>query len=176
VQLQFEKIIYPISRFALVTILSTICFSSLNSQDQTVVRGKVYDAKTKQPLPFVDVTFKGTYVGASTDLDGEYKIKTKNPSDTLMATFVGYKTSYKLIAQEDRQKLDFYLEEEGVIGDEITIVAKKQRYRKKNNPAVELINKVIANKDRNKIEAQAYYNYSSLRTFSFYGITSILLK
>jgi len=129
------------------------------TQDLTVVKGRVFDAKTNQPLPFVDVTFKGTYVGASTDLDGQYLIKTKNPSDTLMASFVGYKTEIKLISQESRNKLDFYLEEEGIVGQEVTITAKKQRYRKKNNPAVELIKKVIENKDRNKLENQEFYSY-----------------
>ncbi len=141
-------------------IICLLCYSSTTfAQDLTVVKGRVFDAKSKQPLPFVDVTFKGTYVGASTDLDGQYKIKTKNPSDTLMATFVGYKTSYKLIAQEDRNRVDFYLEEEGIMGEEVTIIGKKAKYKKKNNPAVELIQKVIANKDKNRIESQDYYNY-----------------
>ena len=129
------------------------------AQELTTVKGRVFDAVSKQPLGFVDVTFKGTYVGASTDLDGQYLIKTKNPSDTLMATFVGYKTVFKVVSQEDKQKIDFYLEEEGVVGDEVTIVAKKQRYRKKNNPAVELIRKVIENKDRNKLENLPHYSY-----------------
>ncbi len=144
-----------------LTFLCLVFLTSLTlkGQEQTVVRGKVFDAKTKLPLPFVDVTFKGTYVGASTDLDGQYKIKTKNPSDTLMASFVGYSTQIKIVSQEDRQRIDFYLEEEGIIGDEVTIIGKKQRYKKKDNPAVELIKKVSENKDRNRIESQDYYNY-----------------
>ena len=145
--------------FSTILVLFLGATSATYGQEKTVVVGKVYDANTKQPLPFVGVTFKGTYVGVSTDLDGQYKINTKNPSDTLMATFVGYKTVFKVITKEERQRIDFYLEEEGVVGDEITIVGKKQRYRKKNNPAVELINKVIANKDKNKLESQAYYNF-----------------
>ena len=146
-------------RSLILIFLYLLTSNLLHGQDLTTVRGKVFDARTKQPLPFVDVTFKGTYVGTSTDLDGQYVIKTKNPSDTLMATFVGYKTEYKKVQRENRQRVNFYLEEEGIVGDEVTIVAKKQKYSKKNNPAVELIRKVIENKDRNRLKGQDYYNY-----------------
>lgn len=146
--------------WVMIFIISGSSNSTLLSQKSTTVKGRVFDKKSNEPLPFVDVTFSGTYVGASTDLDGQYQIKTKNPSDTLMASFVGYKTAYKTVTQEDRQKIDFYLEEEGVTADAVTIIAKKGRYKKKNNPAVDLIKKVIDNKGRNKIESQAYYNYN----------------
>lgn len=145
------------------SLLVIICFSgiqqSLHAQKLTTVLGKVYDAKTKQPLPFVDVVFKGTYVGTSTDLDGQYLIKTRFPSDTLQVSFIGYKTMTEKINQEDRQVIDFYLEEEGLQMESVTIVAKKGKYRKKNNPAVDLMRKVIANRDRNRLEAQDYYSY-----------------
>ena len=157
----------PLYRLAQSLIISLATFVlilsgtlSLTAQDQTVVVGHVYDAKTKEALPFVDVTFKGTYVGASTDLDGQYKIKTRNPSDTIMASFVGYLSSYKVVSKEDRQRIDFYLTEEGIVGDEVTIIGKKARYSKKNNPAVDLIKKVMDNKDQNRIESQDYYNYN----------------
>lgn len=132
---------------------------SLSAQDQTTIRGKVYDAKTKEPLSFVDVGFKNTFVGVSTDLDGQYLIKTKNPSDSLYASFLGYTTVYKSIVKEDRQVIDFYLAEEGVVADAVTITGKKGKYKKKGNPAVELYQKVIANKDRNRMESKDYYNY-----------------
>ena len=132
---------------------------SLFGQKATTVIGKVFDARTKEPLPFVDVVLKGTYVGASTDLDGRYEIKTKFASDTIMVSFLGYKTQEQPIKQEQRQVMNFYLEEEGILMESVTIVEKKGRYRKKNNPAVELMRKVIENRDRNKLEAQDYYNY-----------------
>ncbi|MBT8230927.1 MAG: DUF5686 and carboxypeptidase regulatory-like domain-containing protein, partial [Bacteroidia bacterium] len=150
---------------SLIKLLSLACFiifsfsNEISGQDLTTVVGKVFEAKSKQPLPFVDVIFKGTYVGASTDLDGQFLIKTRYPSDTLSVSFLGYATQEVKINKGERQVLNFYLEEEGVIGETVTIVEKKGRYRKKNNPAVELMRKVIANRDRNRLEAQDYYNY-----------------
>ncbi|MEM8906664.1 MAG: DUF5686 family protein, partial [Bacteroidota bacterium] len=41
----------------------------------------------------------------------------------------------------------------------VTVKAKKGRYRKKNNPAVELIRKVIKNKKKNRLESFDYYEY-----------------
>ena len=151
-----------ITLIKLLSLSILILFSLSNrvtAQELTTVVGKVFDAKTKQALPFVDVIFKGTYVGASTDLDGQFLIKTRFPSDTLSVSFLGYATQEVKITKGERQVLNFYLEEEGVIGETVTIVEKKGRYRKKNNPAVELMRKVIANRDRNRLEAQDYYNY-----------------
>ena len=142
--------------FALFIIIGAPT-QSIYAQKTTTIIGKVFDARTKEPLPFVDVILKGTYVGASTDLDGKYEIKTKFASDTIMVSFLGYQTQEQAIVQEDRQVLDFYLEEEGILMESVTIVEKKGRYRKKNNPAVELMRKVIENRDRNKLEAQDYY-------------------
>ncbi len=154
--------IFSISKTLRITLLLLgILFvqESLHAQKLTVIRGKVFDAKTKEPLPFVDLILKGTYVGASTDLDGQYLIKTKNPSDTIVCNFIGYKPMELPITKEDKQVINFYLEEEGIQIDAITVVAKKGRYRKKGNPAVELMRKVIDNRDRNRIESKEHYRY-----------------
>ena len=61
--------------------------------------------------------------------------------------------------QEEKQTIDFYLEQEGVSIKAVTITEKKGKYRKKNNPAVDLMRKVIENRDRNRLEAQEHYTY-----------------
>ena len=141
------------------TAILLLFVSSAFGQKLTTIKGRVLDAKTKQPLPFVDVVLKGTYVGVSTDLDGQYLIQTKNPSDSIEVSFIGYKTITEKIELEERQVMDFYLEEEGLRLESVTIVAEKGRYRKKNNPAVDLMRKVIENRDRNRLESQDYYRY-----------------
>ena len=144
---------------SLLVLLVVSIGTSLSAQDKTIVKGKVFDARTNEPLAFVDVIFKGTFVGASTDLDGQYLLNTKIPSDTLSASYLGYKTLSMPIVRGTRQTINFYLEEEGVVAEAVTITSKKGRYRKKGNPAVELIKKVTANKDKNRIESQEFYNF-----------------
>ena len=134
-------------------------FSFAHGQNITKIKGRVFDAQTKEPMPFVDLILKDTYVGASTDLDGRYEIETKNPSDTLECNFIGYKAVALPIKKEEKQTIDFYLEQEGVSIAAVTIVEKKGRYRKKNNPAVDLMRNVIENRDRNRLEAQPHYSY-----------------
>jgi hypothetical protein len=134
-------------------------FSQLSAQDLTVIKGRVFDATTKDPMPFVDLILKDTYVGASTDLDGRYRIETKNPSDSIICNFIGYKAVTLPIEKEARQTINFYLEQEGVSIEAVTITEKKGRYRKKNNPAVDLMRNVIDNRDRNRLESQEHYNY-----------------
>ena len=145
-------------KISLLFIL-TFSINDLSAQDLTTIKGTVLDAKTKLPLAFVDVVLKGTYVGVSTDLDGQYLIQTKNPSDTIQVSYLGYKTIELAIKKEEKQKMDFYMEEEGYQLDNVTIVGQKGKYRKKNNPAVDLMRKVIANRDKNNIESQDYYEY-----------------
>lgn len=147
-----------LAKISLLFVL-VLNINDISAQKLTTIKGKVLDAKTKEPLAFVDVVLKGTYVGVSTDLDGQYLIQTKNPSDTIQVAYLGYTTIELPIQKETKQKMDFYMEEEGYQLEKVTILAKKGKYRKKNNPAVELMRKVIANRDKNKIESQDYYEY-----------------
>ena len=52
--------------------------------------GTVTDSKTKEPIPFVTVAFKGIPIGTTTDFNGKYSIETKKPGDSLYATCLGY--------------------------------------------------------------------------------------
>lgn len=135
------------------------------SQDVTIITGKVIDKFDKSPLPFVDVYFKASNVGASTDLDGVFRIDTRYATDSLTATFIGYKPVTVAIEKNVRkQSINFELENESVVGDEVVIKAKKQRYRKKGNPAVELIKKVMENKGENRLKGQDFYSFNKHET------------
>ena len=123
----------------------------------TRVKGVVLDKETKEPLPFVNLAFVGTTVGTTTDFDGKYEIETQWGSETLEATYLGYISSSATITVGERQVIDFELESESLKLDEVVVKAKKKRYRKKNNPAVELMRKVIANKGNNSLGSHDYY-------------------
>ncbi len=146
------------------------CFTVYNanqgySQDATIIVGKVVDKFSKEPLPFVDVYFKSANIGASTDLDGMYRIDTRYATDSLTATFIGF-TPVTVGIQKGvrRQVINFELENSSVIADEVVVSAKKQKYRKKGNPAVELIKKVMANKGENRLKGQPHYSYEKHET------------
>ena len=57
----------------------------------TVVKGTVTDAKTKETLPYVTVVFAGSTQGISTDNNGKFSISTSNATYTqIKISFVGY--------------------------------------------------------------------------------------
>lgn len=141
------------------SLLLVIVALSGYAQKVTKVRGTVYDKQTKEPLPFVDVGFLGTSVGVSTDLDGRYTIDTRFPSDTLFASFLSYKTEYKVIERNKTNRFDFYLDSESIKMETVTILEKKGKYKKKNNPAIDLSRKVIENKYINSLKGRDYYKY-----------------
>ena len=67
----------------------------VDAQNLVKIKGKVIDGKTKEPLPFVNITFVGVTVGTTTDFDGNYVIETQWGSDSLEATYVGYDAQAK---------------------------------------------------------------------------------
>ena len=75
----------------LLPLLFLSGMTSLDAQVKSLIKGRVRDAKTGEGLPSVNVTIKGTYYGAATDPDGNYKILNVGPgSYTLEFSLIGY--------------------------------------------------------------------------------------
>jgi len=127
---------------------------------QTVVKGRVTDAATGAPMPFVTVVLKGTVEGMNTDVNGEYSLQTNEKTTTVEFSFVGYNTTSRQIKQGETQTLNVAMMEDKRMLDEVVVKPKKEKYRNKNNPAVELIRKVIANKDKNRVSSYDYVSYT----------------
>ena len=72
--------------------LSIFLFVPIIFFAQTTVSGKVVDKKEKVPLSGVDVIIKGTTKGTATDFDGKFSISDVQPKDTLVFSYLGYKT------------------------------------------------------------------------------------
>lgn len=146
---------------ALVFTLTSLLLLTATSYSQgyTKVSGTVTDATTGEPLPFVNISFKGKNIGTTTDFDGKYQISTQWASETLMASFVGYEIIEKPVVLGDNQTIDFQLLSSTEELETFEFVEEKKRYRNKNNPAVELIKNVISHKDQNRKEGYDFYEY-----------------
>jgi len=147
-------------RFLLLLLVTGLSFGSISAQGVTKVSGKVYDDETGEALAFVNVIFKGTSVGTSTDLDGYFEIESRFVSDSLCANFLGFAETCMFIPKEQRTRnIELRLKKKQLLLKNVVVVAKKGRYSKKNNPAVDLMRKVIANKGSNRLEGQDYYSF-----------------
>ncbi|MCK4328692.1 TonB-dependent receptor [candidate division WOR-3 bacterium] len=95
--------------------------------------GYVYDAVSGVGLPGVNLVLEGTTMGASTDLDGAFKISgIKSGVYTLTATMMGYKNkSYRLDLSGDKTvRTDFYLEEKVIEMKGIEVVGERPMIEK----------------------------------------------
>lgn len=139
--------------------LLTFCLQ-MSAQGVTKVSGTVVDDESGEPMAFVNVIFKGTSVGTSTDLDGYFEIESRFVSDSLCANFLGFNEACIKITKEQRTRnIVLRLKQKQLTLKNVIVVAKKGRYRKKNNPAVELMRKVIKNKKDNRLEGQDFYSF-----------------
>lgn len=88
-------------------------------QQQNLVTGTVIDTKGEKLLG-VNVTVKGTTIGALTDLEGRYSIAVPNASATLQFSFIGY-VQQEVIAG-DRKVIDVTLAEDVQLLEEVVVV------------------------------------------------------
>lgn len=145
--------------YQLLLFCLSILALNANAQKLTKIKGTVIDAKTKEPLPFVNIAFKGANVGTTTDFDGNYYLETQWGTATLQASFVGYKTASKPVKLGASQTINFQMANEAIEMEVFEVKADKKRYKNKGNPAVALIKKVIEHKDDNRKESMDYYQY-----------------
>src|SRR3954453_2773144 len=146
------------NRIVLTLLLLIACF--ITSYSQTVVRGIIKDAATKQPLQSVSIYFKGGK-GVTSGADGAFTLTSVNPKlTTVQFSYVGYKTITKNIFPGREQEINVQLEVADSKNNVYVTTNKRSKYRNKNNPAVELIRKVIEQKDKNRISAYDYVSYS----------------
>lgn len=128
---------------------------------KTIVKGVVIDAKTKETIPFATVAFKGTKTGTSTDIDGNYVLESYYSSDSIIVTFVGYKSKTAYVRKDKSQTINIELEASEVMLKEFVIEGSK----KDENPAHAIIKRVIANKkinNRVKLDAYEYEVYNKI--------------
>ncbi len=149
-----------IGKIALIIFLFFSLATRLFSQEYTI-RGKVFNTENKEPLPFVPIIIKGTTIGAQTDFDGNFLIKTSKLGDSLIATYVGFKRlSRKINKNLQVQEINMPLTNEGVSLEEVTVKAGE-------NPAHRIIRNVIANKENNDRDKLKSYEYEAYNKVEF---------
>lgn len=144
----------------LILILSFVGVSAYSQN--TTIKGSIIDAKTGEKMPYVNITTNSrssSFLGTISDDKGVYSLTSPQHFDTIIFQFVGYKTVKKKVKQHTTQIINVELKQEAVTLQEANVVAKKEKYHRKNNPAVELMMKVQDKKDFNNITDNDYYQY-----------------
>jgi hypothetical protein len=118
----------------------------------TKIMGRVIDAETKEPIPFANVFFEGTTIGVTSDFDGKFSIETKTPSDSLIASYMGYEKQARPVFKNRFQEVNFELLAQNIDLPEVVILAGE-------NPAEIILRKIIENKENNRRKEFDAYQY-----------------
>ncbi|KAA6439047.1 TonB-dependent receptor [Dyadobacter flavalbus] len=92
----------------------------LSTLTEITVRGKIYDAESKEPLPGVNILVKGTQTGTSTDAGGNYSIAIPDVNTVLVFSFVGYEPQE--IKVGNRTEIDVALKTDQKSLEEVLVV------------------------------------------------------
>lgn len=154
--------------------LFTFNVSALFAQQ---IRGVITDSLTSEPLMYISVFYEGKGVGSISNIKGEYVVENRPEWKELTFSAVGYNTKVVRITPNTRT-LNIKLAPGDILLNEVVIKPKKERYSRKNNPAVDFMRKVIENKSTFKLQENDYYQfdkYQKMKT-SFNDMTPDKVK
>ncbi|UGU17236.1 DUF5686 and carboxypeptidase regulatory-like domain-containing protein [Sinomicrobium kalidii] len=130
---------------------------------QTKVSGIVVD-ESGAPVPFANVLFKDSSVGTITNDDGRFYLESEKNFATLIISFVGYATREIELETKVTYNMEVVLEE-GEQLREVVVYTGKQP--KKNNPAIDLLRKVLERKRKNGVHGFDQYRYDKYEKVEF---------
>ena len=158
----------------LLFFLSLGLFSAIA---QTKVSGHVFD-EGNTPIPFANVMFKGSTIGTITNEDGKFYLESDENWETLIVSFVGFKTLEIELPKRINYELKFTLIEEESSLDEVLIVTGKQSKKASENPAIRILKKIWERKRKNGLNQFKQYEYNQYEKveFDLNTIDSALIK
>lgn len=146
-----------------------VCMVSgkMYAQQTIQVEGYVKDSITNEVLPYVTVALRGTAKGTATNEKGYFSIKATSDSMVLSVSYIGYETSFTTL-KKGVNKVDIRLKPAMYELNEVTVRSGKEKYSKKENPAVAFVRHVIARRNLNDPHEHDYFSYNiyEQRTFA----------
>lgn len=131
----------------------------VSAQTEGVLTGIVTDAATGDTIYYPSVSYKGQHIAVSGTAKGEYAIVRK---EGLVLTFsaVGYAPVQVVVKSSTPKTLNIKLKSDTRQLAEVVVRQKRGKYSRKDNPAVELMRRVIAAKKRTRLENHDFFQYT----------------
>lgn len=130
--------------------------------------GTIVDAGTGEPIPYAAAKYIGTSIGASSDFDGNFQLPMDPKNTKLEITCLGYKPVTVTVNHahtEIHSTIKLYSDD--ILLGEVVVKKSKIHYKRKNNPAVDLMRRVIANKHLSDIKEKDYYHFKKYEKHTF---------
>jgi hypothetical protein len=130
----------------LIFLLFTI--STTNAQ-KYVIKGKVTDANTSQPLSFANIRIDKSTMGTAASIEGAYELRLDPGNYKIIASVLGYKSDTLSINLNSDVSRNFALEQITIRLSEVTVIPGI-------NPALEIIRRAIQSKHERNRKLESY--------------------
>lgn len=132
---------------------------ALSMAARAQLSGVVTDAATGDTLLYPSASYKGHHIAVSGNAQGRYSIE-RHEGWVLTFSAVGYQSRNITITGKTPQTLNIKLKPDTKTLAEVVVRQKRGRYSRKDNPAVELMKRVVAAKKKTDLANHAYYQYN----------------
>lgn len=146
-------------RYLAVFFISLLCWLAPAEAAAFVVRGVVADSDSGNPVSYATVEGIG-HGGTQADEHGAFKLKISVKPDSLRFSALGYSPLVIAYADFVGNGCKASLLPTGVRLTELVVKPKKEKYSKKNNPAVDFVNKIRHSKQLTDPRQKDNYNYN----------------
>ncbi len=130
------------------------------------ITGVVVDEETGDSIPYPSVQYKKEKIALSGNGAGKFSIERRNGS-YLTFSAVGYQTLQILIGPNTPGEMRITLKTDTRALKGVTIKGKRTKYNRKDNPAVELMRRVIEAKKATDLSNHDYYQYNKYQKITF---------
>lgn len=146
------------AKILLLTVaMLMICGIANAASKDYFVRGIVRDASNNEPIAYATILLTGKTIGTMSDSKGIFEMTIPETAKSLTVKSQGYKPSIVSIHKNRVNLYQVLLTPEAETLNEV--VVKRQRYSKKNNPAVDLMQRIRSTAKANDPCRNPYYNY-----------------
>lgn len=131
---------------------------------QTKVGGRVVDEDGK-PISYANVIFPNSIEGTITNENGSFYMESDEKYDQLEISFLGYATQNIPLTSRVTYDIKITLVAEAEAMDEVVLYSGKTS--KKNNPAIDILKKIWANRRSNGLKSFKQYQYDKYEKVEF---------
>ncbi len=154
-----------------ITLYLLLSCLSVLGYGQYILKGTVIDAKTKEPLPYVNYAI-GANTGGTTDDSGRFEFTVNAKTDSVIFSYLGYKDDVlkKRFFRKDSIVIKMHLD--NFMLEEFTVKAKRSKIPK-DTAAIRIYRNVLKHKAENKPKTYNSYQFEeySKTVASLYNIS-----
>ena len=143
----------------LFRIYILLLFLWLSVAAQAQITGVVTDALTGDTIAYPSASYKGHHMAVSGDAQGRFSIE-RHEGWVLTISAVGYQSKEFTVKVNSPLTMAVKLKPDTRTLKEVVVRTKRNRYSRKDNPAVELMKRVIAAKKKTDLSNHDFYQYN----------------